>query len=76
MYNVSPQALSTLGFDTGALSDLGLLIRLDRLSVSPKDHISVLPQCWGACKPMPPHSPFYTGSGDWMQVQACKASPS
>lgn len=37
MYNVSPQALSTLGFDTGALSDLGLLIRLDHLSVSPKD---------------------------------------
>lgn len=37
MHNVSPQALSTLGFDTGALSDLGLLIRLDCLSVSPKD---------------------------------------
>lgn len=31
MHNVSPQALSTLGSDTGALSDLGLLIKLDCL---------------------------------------------
>lgn len=37
MYSVAPQTLFTLGFDTGALSDLGLLIRLDCLSVSPKD---------------------------------------